>query len=390
MIKKDKNKLRLEAKSKILVLGLILITLVGIFSPMAHVNAVEAGRFCNRDAQDSGLTPATCVPFENTALCQSGCGGGHCTTTACPGTPETQGGGPTEYTLLAPLPCTGTSPGCVDGKLVTFTPAQDNNDALSAYLNTMIKIFIGLCAVFSVVMIVIGGMEYMTSELAHTKEAGKEKIWQALLGLLIALGAYALLNTINPDLLKTDLKSLKPLVIKITDKDFIVTNSDGEVTAGDGGPINQNSVGTSCDSRTILEAAQAAGTPITGGQAATFSCLITPESGCKSVENYNWGGGSSAYGPYQILLQSHSECFETPACYSAAGISGPLNCSTAFKDGNPKPGFEAIIQQCKKAADNFTCSTGAAVCVYRKQGFSAWTADSKNAKQKKCIDRWNH
>ena len=50
-------------------------------------------------------------------------------------------------------------------------------------------------------MIVMGGMEYMTSELVHSKEAGKEKIVHALLGLVIALGAWALLNTINPNLL---------------------------------------------------------------------------------------------------------------------------------------------------------------------------------------------
>ena len=68
----------------------------------------------------------------------------------------------------------------------------------------MIKIFIGLCAVLSVVMIVIGGIEYMTSELAHSKEDGKNRIMQAILGLLIALGSWALLNTINPDLLNSE------------------------------------------------------------------------------------------------------------------------------------------------------------------------------------------
>jgi hypothetical protein len=69
----------------------------------------------------------------------------------------------------------------------------------------MIKIFIGLCAVLSMVMLVIGGIEYMTSELISSKEEGKKRIGKALLGLLIALGAYALLFTINPDLLKSDI-----------------------------------------------------------------------------------------------------------------------------------------------------------------------------------------
>lgn len=102
----------------------------------------------------------------------------------------------TKYQLLAPLPelCTPGDTKCT----------VDTTGNLSKYLNPMIKIFIGLCAVLSVVMIVVGGLEYMTSELISNKQAGKERIMQAILGLLIALGAYALLFTINPNLLKSD------------------------------------------------------------------------------------------------------------------------------------------------------------------------------------------
>lgn len=309
--------------------------------------------------------------------------------------------GPLEYKLLAPLPCESGTPGCVcendKCELKSFDPGTmaGDNTALGRYLNLMIKIFIGLCAVFAVVMIVIGGMEYMTSELAHSKEAGKERIWQAILGLLIALGAYALLNTINPKLLETDLKSLKSIIITVTDEDFIVPGEGGGITSGTGGAIKTSSIGTSCDFRSIKTAADKAAADdadksITEKEAATFSCLITPESGCKSVQNYKWGSGSSAYGPYQITLQSHSECFDTPVCSAAVGISGPLNCSRGFKNGNPKPGFEDVVEMCRKAADNFTCSTGAAVCVLRKQGFSAWTKDSHSSKQQKCLSKYGY
>lgn len=106
------------------------------------------------------------------------------------------------YSLLAPLPCPPGTAGC-SGTLKNFD-ASGGNGKLGEYLNLMIKIFIGLCAVMSVVMIVIGGMEYITSELPFAKESGKDRIAHALLGLVIALGAYALLFTINPDLLKSD------------------------------------------------------------------------------------------------------------------------------------------------------------------------------------------
>ena len=109
----------------------------------------------------------------------------------------------TTYTPLAPLPGLGT-PGCVDSKgKPCINTAGDN--AFGNYLNIMIRLIIGLVAVGAVVMIFIGGIEYMTSEIISNKEHGKERIRNALLGLLIALSAYLLLKTINPDLLKTDI-----------------------------------------------------------------------------------------------------------------------------------------------------------------------------------------
>lgn len=89
-----------------------------------------------------------------------------------------------KYKLLAPI-----------GNL---TEAPDN---VGDYFNVIFKIIIGLCAVLAVIMIVIGGIQYMGSESIFGKTESKSRIMAAILGLLIALGAYALLNTINPDLL---------------------------------------------------------------------------------------------------------------------------------------------------------------------------------------------
>lgn len=122
--------------------------------------------------------------------------------------------GDTSYHLLAPLPCeskdgigAGSGPGCEDKKLKSFDPTTTDGqkNRLGTYLNLVIKLILGLSAVLAMVMIVIGGVEYMTTELISGKEAGKERIRGAILGLLLALGAYALLNTINPDLLKNDI-----------------------------------------------------------------------------------------------------------------------------------------------------------------------------------------
>ena len=86
------------------------------------------------------------------------------------------------------------------------------------YMNIMIKLLIGIAAVLAVLMIVIGGLEYMTSELMNTKEQGRERINNAILGLVIALGSWALLNTLNPKLLDVCLDKLPEAKITIMDE----------------------------------------------------------------------------------------------------------------------------------------------------------------------------
>lgn len=89
----------------------------------------------------------------------------------------------------------------------TYTPLApigDNTEIkannVGDYINTIIKLAIGLCGALAVIMIILGGIQYMGDESVFGKTEAKSKIFSAILGLLIALGAYALLNTINPDL----------------------------------------------------------------------------------------------------------------------------------------------------------------------------------------------
>ena len=112
----------------------------------------------------------------------------------------------TTYTPLAKLPGLGT----FDSK----EPC-----ALGRYLNILVKILIGFSAVLAMVMIVIGGIEYMTSELVSSKKAGIERITNAILGLLIALTAFLILNTINPNLLNVCLDQLPEARVTVLEED---------------------------------------------------------------------------------------------------------------------------------------------------------------------------
>ncbi|MBP9716161.1 MAG: M15 family metallopeptidase [Candidatus Pacebacteria bacterium] len=95
-----------------------------------------------------------------------------------------------EYNLLAPI-----------GEIKSI----DNTKQLGDYINLIVKIFLGICGALAVIMIVIYGIQWMGSESIFAKTESKQKIGGALMGLVLALGSWMLLNTINPDLLGGEL-----------------------------------------------------------------------------------------------------------------------------------------------------------------------------------------
>lgn len=88
------------------------------------------------------------------------------------------------YKTLAPLP------GIPSNGEVTFVQ----------YVPIMFNLLIGISFALAFVMIVWGGVEYMSTDAIYGKSAGRERIKNALWGLLLVLGAYIILQTINPDL----------------------------------------------------------------------------------------------------------------------------------------------------------------------------------------------
>lgn len=107
---------------------------------------------------------------------------------------NTNGGssGNSKYTLLEPIP-----------GLENFDPDAkvDGSCALNEYANVIIRLIIGIAAVLAMMMIITGGLQYMGSEVISEKNAGRERVTNAIMGLVLLLASYAILNTINPNLL---------------------------------------------------------------------------------------------------------------------------------------------------------------------------------------------
>lgn len=73
-----------------------------------------------------------------------------------------------------------------------------------SYLASIYQTGIAIAGVLAVLMIVVGGVQYISSGISPSaKEDAKSRITSALLGLLLALISWIILNTINPTLLNS-------------------------------------------------------------------------------------------------------------------------------------------------------------------------------------------
>lgn len=92
------------------------------------------------------------------------------------------------YTLMAPM-----------GSTLSGSPD------LTTYLQGAVTVIIGIAGLLAMIRIVYCGIRLMMSQSASGKSEAKECIWTSILGLLLAIGAWILLYTINPLLLSNEL-----------------------------------------------------------------------------------------------------------------------------------------------------------------------------------------
>lgn len=106
------------------------------------------------------------------------------------------------YELLEPLP------NLTDGKL---TPQNTVN--IQTYLSYMFNLLIAVGGAAAVFMIVLGGFQYMTSDVPGVKTDGMSHVRNALVGLLLILTSWLILRTINPKFVEIPATLVKPLDI---------------------------------------------------------------------------------------------------------------------------------------------------------------------------------
>ncbi len=103
-----------------------------------------------------------------------------------------------DYTLLAPLPCVNKSEDCSSGSTETVTD-------IKSYVEGGFKLLVGISGLIAVLNIIYGGFTYITAEAVGKKANGKKRIQDSLIALVFVIGAWLILNTINPNILSFNL-----------------------------------------------------------------------------------------------------------------------------------------------------------------------------------------
>ena len=174
---------------------------------------------------------------------------------------------PNEYCLLEPIPGVGnkynkivgpkyetkcTDPNdqstCTD--VLVNAPIYDANGNLTnpdtavwdlpMYLNAMYKLLIGVAGVLAVLMLILGGVKYMTTESFSEKGNAKESLTNAFIGLFVVLGAWLILNMINPDLVNFNLGG----VTQVKDSVDLTQKNAYEGGVDNGGNVTSSPVTT--------------------------------------------------------------------------------------------------------------------------------------------------
>ena len=95
-----------------------------------------------------------------------------------------------DFVPLAPIP------GLID---------KDTAKDPSKFFNALFTYGITIAGLLAVIMITVGGIQYMSSDAVSNKTEGRERITYALMGLLLVLFSWVLLYTINPEILNLTL-----------------------------------------------------------------------------------------------------------------------------------------------------------------------------------------
>ncbi|NVN96656.1 hypothetical protein HXX01_00140 [Candidatus Nomurabacteria bacterium] len=286
----------------------------------------------------------------------------------------------TVYNMLAPIGQLKTMNPNTGGCAPTDPTCIGNN--VGDYLNIIFKFAIGIAAALAVIMLILSGVQYMGDESIFGKTEAKSKMRSAILGLLIALGAWALLNTISPALTGKGGVNIDTASVEITPL----------YDRGYDDPKNANGESTNCK---VVTDSNSPCTPdklekIFPGKGIQMSKICSMESG--GVENRSSGTDYCnppsdkslpfSFGLFQVNLSANG-VLAGPECVGLfdKAVKGSDAIEPKYKNGytcSLTPGKETLYTTCKnKLLDTATNLSIAKSLFNNSKGMGNWNGDKR-------------
>lgn len=123
-------------------------------------------------------------------------------------------------------------PVCPEGQIYLEVPIRGKKCVANfgEYMTDLYDYFIYLAGVLAVIVIMIGGFQWVSAGGNQSKIGeAKERISGAIIGLILALGSYMILETINPNLLSMRMprvRNITAVPIKFSTEDHIKARAE--------------------------------------------------------------------------------------------------------------------------------------------------------------------
>jgi len=217
-------------------------------------------------------------------------------------------------------------------------PITGNETGLVAIIKNIYLFALGIVGLTAFAMIILGGILYFLSGANITKASeGKEKITNAILGLVIIAGSYLILYTINPDFVKLTEPTLPPITMQQFEEGQVYPNSWACIEDGKTVGCFEDQYECSCKNPCAFQPYCTIGqtqwqgcqpitlqfdpTVIKTSEYATMKATFHPEAE---------GGCDNATATFSVRLQQCQDeiginCSETPYNY----VNAEIKCETA-------------------------------------------------------------
>ena len=233
------------------------------------------------------------------------------------------------YKLLAPI-----------GGLSFVSYDPDSTEFVGGYLNKIFLLSIGIISVLAVVMLIIAGIQYMGQDSIFGKSEAKNQMTNAILGLLIAVGSFAILNTISPNLIGTELK-IREVSVNLDESVHGDNPHSGKINSsgqryfcGEETYIEGKEWGTVEEEKRVREELRNKGIFVKENDA----CTKIGQSNCTSVFGLDTSG----------VIKFKESC---PACDVV--ITGGTECWLHSENTNHRPGNNIVDLKITETVKNF-------------------------------------